>query len=131
MAKILTVTKQFEFCYGHKLPGYEGKCNRFHGHNATVEVEVAGKEPNGYPTMVIDFSKLKQIVGSVLESLDHQDLTSFFGDHDTEPMPPTAEVICGYLFNQISNVLPEGVKLVRLRVTETPSSWAEMKDYPI
>ena len=39
---MITVTKQFSFCYGHHLPGYEGKCCEQHGHNSTLEVEVYG-----------------------------------------------------------------------------------------
>ncbi len=38
------VTKCISFCYGHRLPGYPGKCRHLHGHNArammTLEEEV-------------------------------------------------------------------------------------------
>jgi len=138
---MITVTKKFSFCYGHRLPGYDGKCADFHGHNAEVEVEIAGWDENGYPTMVIDFSKLKAIVNGLLLELDHKDLTEFFV---TGPLafcagrfrketdgsyyrPATAETICGWLTQNIEAALPDGCRLERLRVTETPDSWAEYK----
>lgn len=120
---MISVCKRFEFCYGHRLPGYDGKCERLHGHNSVVEVEVtrsSGKSP--YPSMVVDFRDLKEIVNPILDRLDHFDLTDFFNG------PATAEVICQYIVNCIMQHLPEGVDLVRVRVTETPNSWAEWKE---
>lgn len=119
---MISVCKKFSFCYGHRLPEYEGKCSRFHGHNSEVEVEVTRNsgEPS-YPTMVIDFGELKELVNPILEKLDHFDLTEFFQG------PPTAETICRYIANAILSGLPKGVQLVRVKVTETPTSWAEWK----
>lgn len=119
---MISVCKRFEFCYGHRLPGYDGKCRFQHGHNSVVEVEVAGRDPSSYQCMVMDFGALKLTVGSILEELDHQDITDKF-----QGMPPVAEVICSWLTERISQKLPEGVRLIRLRVTETPNSWAEWK----
>jgi 6-pyruvoyltetrahydropterin/6-carboxytetrahydropterin synthase len=118
-----SICKRFEFCYGHKLPDYEGKCQFQHGHNAILEVEVCGRETTAYPTMIMDFKDLKFLVTTVLDNIDHQDLTDFFA-----PDPATAEVILDYLVREIRMNLPEGVELARLRVTETPDSWAEWKE---
>jgi 6-pyruvoyltetrahydropterin/6-carboxytetrahydropterin synthase len=35
---MITVTKSFDFCYAHHLPGYIGKCCQLHGHNGKLEV---------------------------------------------------------------------------------------------
>ena len=124
-----SITKRFEFCYGHRLPDYDGKCNQQHGHNSVVEVEVVGRDPDAYPTMVMDFGKLKEVAGQAIDNLDHQDLTGRFCE-PTYPhayLPPTAETICRHLVNVIRRDLPDGVELLRLRVTETPNSWAEWK----
>ena len=32
------VTREFEFCFGHRLKDYPGKCRHIHGHNAKVAV---------------------------------------------------------------------------------------------
>ena len=34
------VTKHIDFCYGHRLLNYEGKCRHLHGHNGRVEVHI-------------------------------------------------------------------------------------------
>lgn len=132
---MLSVTKQFSFCYGHRLPGYDGRCGNYHGHNASVEVEVAGRDEEAYPTMVMDFTDLKFIVTTILDQIDHQDLTTFFNHPDSQypygsdvEVPPTAETICLWLVEQIQQALPKGVSLVRLRVSETPTSWTEWRE---
>lgn len=114
-----TITKRFSFCYGHRLPEYSGKCSNFHGHNASVEVEVSGRDNDSYPGMVMDFGKLKIIVNDVIEELDHQDITDKF-----HGVPATAEVICEWLSIQLLKRLPEGISLQRLSVSETPDAWA-------
>ena len=141
---MLTVTKVFNFCYGHRLPDYEGKCRNYHGHNSRVEAEFAATSlKDGFPGMIVDFSVLKKEVGKIIDQLDHKDLNeylplqTFFAtdaiDPQTQkhfsprPVIPTAEVICQFLVNEIINKLPE-LDLVRLRVSETDDSWAEWKE---
>lgn len=122
---MVTITKKFSFCYGHRLPGYDGKCVNYHGHNSEVEVEVRGRDKGSYVTMVMDFSKLKGIVNPIIDLLDHRDLTEFepFGGE-----PPTAETICRWMAMKIKVRLPEDVFLSRIRVSETPDSWAEWRE---
>jgi len=36
-----TVTKRIDFCIGHRLLQYEGPCRNLHGHNLTLDLEVA------------------------------------------------------------------------------------------
>ena len=38
----LTISEEFEAA--HRLPDYDGKCCRLHGHNWRVEVAVRGKQ---------------------------------------------------------------------------------------
>ena len=33
-----SVTKRIDFCYGHRLLGYQGKCCHLHGHNGRAIV---------------------------------------------------------------------------------------------
>jgi 6-pyruvoyltetrahydropterin/6-carboxytetrahydropterin synthase len=127
--EMLTITKRFDFAYGHNLPGYNGACVRQHGHNAGVEVEVAlkGTPPaNTYPGMIIDFKDLKEAVNKILDEFDHRylnDLPDFMVNRT-----PTAENITNILAYKIQIALdPFKVILVRLRVSETPDSWAEWK----
>lgn len=32
------LTQELEFCYGHRLIHYSGKCRFLHGHNGRVEI---------------------------------------------------------------------------------------------
>jgi 6-pyruvoyltetrahydropterin/6-carboxytetrahydropterin synthase len=62
--------EQLVFCAAHFI-SYEGdKCERLHGHNYQVRVEVAGPlDDNRY---VFDFIALKRLLRSLVDSLDHR-----------------------------------------------------------
>jgi 6-pyruvoyltetrahydropterin/6-carboxytetrahydropterin synthase len=129
---MITATRKFNFCYGHRLPGYEGKCDQNHGHNSDLEVTIKGPPTyeylkvrdhlttEKYPTMVEDFAHIKRIVKlEVIKYLDHKDLTEFF-----DPHPPTAEVIVAWCWKQLFNAY--GSNLIELRLTEGPYSWVTL-----
>jgi 6-pyruvoyltetrahydropterin/6-carboxytetrahydropterin synthase len=66
------VTRQIDFCYGHRLLNYEGKCRHLHGHNgrAVITIEAATLDERG---MVLDFSDIKRVVSAWIdENLDHR-----------------------------------------------------------
>ena len=62
--------EQFSFCSGHFI-SYEGsKCERLHGHNYRVQVEVTGPlDENWY---VFDFIALKNLTKAITDDLDHR-----------------------------------------------------------
>jgi 6-pyruvoyltetrahydropterin/6-carboxytetrahydropterin synthase len=109
------VTRQIDFCYGHRLLNYEGKCRHLHGHNGKVEVELAAETLNTLG-MVRDFSEIKQIIQTWIdEQLDHKmilckrDPIIPFLDPARDPYylldeNPTAEaiakLICDYAVSQ-------------------------------
>jgi 6-pyruvoyltetrahydropterin/6-carboxytetrahydropterin synthase len=117
---MISVTKIFEFEAAHHLPEYEGACSHLHGHSYKLEVEVAGVVING---MVIDFSLLKRIVKrQIIDIYDHQNLNAFF-------VYPSAEKMVSHFVSILGNrgVLPENAQLVRLRLWETSTSYAEWR----
>ena len=120
----ITVTKRFSFCYGHYLPEYEGCCKNQHGHNSALEVTFNGNSAEKeYPTMVVDFSKIKKYVQPFVDKLDHQNLNDFF-------TYPTAETILRYFASEIQRYCPFGDCLVKMRLWETPdsySTWRRLK----
>jgi 6-pyruvoyltetrahydropterin/6-carboxytetrahydropterin synthase len=66
------VTREIEFCYGHRLLNYDGKCKHLHGHNGRAVISLASHDldPLG---MVMDFSRIKLIVQRWIdEALDHK-----------------------------------------------------------
>ncbi|MGP0069073.1 MAG: 6-pyruvoyl trahydropterin synthase family protein [Isosphaeraceae bacterium] len=65
------VTREIEFCYGHRLLNYDGKCRHLHGHNgrAVITLQGPGLDRCG---MLVDFGEIKQKVQEWIdENLDH------------------------------------------------------------
>jgi len=126
------VTREIDFCYGHRLLDYEGKCKNLHGHNgrAVIAIESRELDPRG---MVIDFSDIKRIVSRWIDdSLDHRmilrrddpavDALEKLG----EPMylidtNPTAENIAKLIFDYATS---QGIPIVECRLWETPRCFA-------
>ena len=126
------VKKVIEFCYGHRLLDYDGKCRNLHGHNAQLEIEVdsGGLDRLG---MVIDFGEIKNIAkGWVDDHLDHKMLL-----HRDDPIAkvlqdfeeplylmdgnPTTENITKLIFQALSQL---GLRVSRVSLWETPSGCA-------
>ena len=115
----LTVVSTFSSA--HNLRGYEGACENLHGHNWKVEAVIAspGLDKLG---MVMDFKKLKESVGRILDSLDHRYLNE---------VPPfdrenaTAENLARFIYQELSKALGKGdVSVLRVRVWESDTSAA-------
>jgi 6-pyruvoyltetrahydropterin/6-carboxytetrahydropterin synthase len=65
------VTREIDFCYGHRLLNYDGKCRHLHGHNgrAVVVLESDKLDARG---MLVDFSDIKrELQRWIDEHLDH------------------------------------------------------------
>jgi 6-pyruvoyltetrahydropterin/6-carboxytetrahydropterin synthase len=131
-----SVTKRIEFCYGHRLLDYDGICKHPHGHNAVAEIEVrtTSLDPRN---MVCDFSDIKRIVkGWIDRELDHK-MVLRRDDPLVKPLEqlgepiylldsnPTVERIARLIFEYASG---QGLPVVRVKVWETPSSYAEYSD---
>ena len=117
----VTVTKKFDFCYGHFLPDYNGDCKNQHGHNSVVEVEFGENPYQTFNGMVLDFKEIKKHVGPIINELDHKNLNEVMTDI------PTAENICVHIAKQIMLRCPFGKALLRVRVSETSDSFAEWR----
>jgi 6-pyruvoyltetrahydropterin/6-carboxytetrahydropterin synthase len=133
-----TVTRRIEFCYGHRLLDYAGKCKHLHGHNglAVIELSAEALDAKG---MVVDFSEIRdRIKNWIDENLDHrlilskkdpalaklQELGEPVYVIDTNP---TAEAIAKLLFDK-SRVLE--LPVVRVDLWETPNCMATYCEGP-
>ena len=126
------VTRQIDFCYGHRLLNYEGKCKYLHGHNgrALITIEAPQLDHRG---MVIDFSEIKQVVSTWIdETLDHRmildrkDPAVAMLEKLGEPMclideNPTAENIAKLIFEFTAN---KGFPVTEVQLWETPRCFA-------
>lgn len=66
------VTREIDFCYGHRLLNYDGKCKFLHGHNGRAIIAIESEQLDNRG-MVLDFSDIKRVVnGWIDENLDHR-----------------------------------------------------------
>src|SRR5262245_8889162 len=132
---MFTVTETLDFCYGHRLLRYKGKCAHLHGHNGRLEVMVSSQRLDEQ-SMVTDFSAIEKVVrGFIDANLDHKLLLSkddplvevlksrgeplFVMDSD-----PTAEAIARLIFERARAA---GLDVSEVRLWETPTSVASYR----
>lgn len=122
------VSRRIDFCYGHRLLNYQGKCRHLHGHNGKVviTIEASRLDQRG---MVLDFSEIKRVVSRWIdENLDHRMLLI----RDDPAVPaleklgeplylmdenPTAENIAKLIFDFGAS---QGFPVVEVSLWETP-----------
>jgi 6-pyruvoyltetrahydropterin/6-carboxytetrahydropterin synthase len=125
------------FDAAHVLTNHAGQCRNLHGHTYRVIVEVA-EEVDGQD-MVIDFKDLKQVLREViLERFDHAFIFDKASESECEiaavitkhgmksvglPFRSTAENLARHFFHGLA----ERVKVVSVKVYETPESCAEYR----
>jgi 6-pyruvoyltetrahydropterin/6-carboxytetrahydropterin synthase len=104
------------FSAAHALRGYDGACERFHGHNFKVIAFARAGELNDLG-MALDFKELSSYLGAVLEQLDHRNLNElpYFLERNA-----TAENIAEHIFHELAPRLqPTNVTLTRVTVEES------------
>ena len=55
------VARELEFCYGHRLLHYAGKCKHLHGHNGKAIITLRAESLDELG-MLVDFAEIKQKV---------------------------------------------------------------------
>lgn len=144
------VCKAFEVESGHQLSKHPDKCRFPHGHSRRVECVLAAETLDAME-MVCDFKVVKRLVGDFLERFDHalcvntEDaqyafLKAAYGDRviGFEGRDPTTEVLAQAIFEHLRSELSayangeqdsypvrRCVRVERVRVWETSTSWAE------
>ncbi len=106
------------FAAAHNLRNYKGKCENLHGHNYKVRVTLAGKELDS-TGLLYDFVHLKQVIQSVIRSLDHQYLNEL---KPFDVLNPSAENIAKHIFDETSRQMkstPNGAGISAITVWES------------
>jgi 6-pyruvoyltetrahydropterin/6-carboxytetrahydropterin synthase len=131
-----TVTRRIEFCYGHRLLNYDGKCRFLHGHNG-VAVVTSAAEALDERGMVVDFADIKRDVSQWIdENLDHRMILNRRDPVVTrlqelgEPLylldvNPTAENIARLIFDY---AVSQGFPVKSVTLWETPQCFATYED---
>ncbi len=103
---------EFYFAAAHRLPRYDGPCQRLHGHNYRFFVAVEG-DVDPRSGMIADFGEIKRVVQEhVLARVDHRDLNDVLEN-------PTAENISRWIWEALDGRLPG---LAEVRLYEIPDS---------
>ncbi|MDB5384430.1 MAG: queD [Planctomycetaceae bacterium] len=129
------VTQEIDFCYGHRLLNYAGKCRHLHGHNGRllITLEAAELDSRG---MLVDFSDIKQSIRTWVDNeLDHRmilneldpiipALRQFDEPLFLIPHNPTAENIARLIFDLTRD---RGFPVIEVSLWETTKSYATYK----
>jgi 6-pyruvoyltetrahydropterin/6-carboxytetrahydropterin synthase len=106
------------FAAAHNLRGYKGKCENLHGHNYKVRVTLAGQELDS-AGLLYDFVHLKQVIQSVVRSLDHKYLNEM---KPFDVLNPSAENIARHIYDETVKQLrdaPNGAAVASITVWES------------
>ncbi len=106
---------QKEFAGAHSLRGYDGECERLHGHNWKVEVTLRGKELN-HLGMVIDFKIVKELLEKVLSRFDHSYLNELEEFHHENP---TTENVSKIVYENLNKELPPEISIAKVKTWES------------
>ena len=138
------ICKTIEIENGHMLSKREDNCRFPHGHSRRIEI-VVRSDATDAGGMVCDFKVLKKSVAEYFKKFDHAlcmntsdpmyaSLKQAYGEHIVgfEATEPTSEILAYTFFRAVDEIISSpdfpkapGAKLVRLRVQETATSWAE------
>lgn len=138
-----SVTRRFQFCAGHRVYRHESKCAHPHGHNYVLYATFVAKEsltPLDALGRVIDFSLIKAILGSYIDSVidhgflwfkDDEEMFKIFSQNDYKHLcmeyNPTAENIGRFLLEVCKDLFKHTeVKCVKIKLYETENCFAEV-----
>ena len=127
------ITKQFKFCAAHKYWNQKWSEDknyeifeddvRVHGHNYELDITLKGNI-NIDSGFIINISKLKDVVDkNVIKFLDHSEIqkdVKWFKDKQ-----PSTENLVLFIWEQIVDDIPDGAKLYKIKLRETPTIYTE------
>jgi len=106
------LTEEFSFEAAHRIRNKRKEYGELHGHSHRVFVTLSG-QPDPEVGWLIDQQEFREIVGRVIERLDHRYLNEFLEK-------TTAESIALYLFKEIGKSLCfNELKLDSVKVCKT------------
>lgn len=118
-----TICKRFEFSASHRLDTLPEThpCFRLHGHNYAVEVELGSDVLNEH-SFVFDYRLMDPFKQWIDNVIDHRHL------NDLAPNGLTsAERLAQWLHDIVCAFVPANVRVLAVRVSETPKTWAEFR----
>lgn len=109
------------FSAAHQLRGYNGDCEKIHGHNWKIQVYVLANKLNEID-IAIDFHELKDLTEEVIAPLDHTFLNEIFPFTEKNP---SSENIAKWIFDSLKKKLnDDNVHLSAITVWESETASA-------
>ena len=114
-----------QFSAAHNLRAYQGRCEKLHGHNWRIEVEITSSRLNKL-SMVCDFKEARKKLEKVLARLDHSHLNNlpYFKKNN-----PTSEKIAEFIYANLKrSIKAKGLILKQVTVWETAAAQASFSE---
>lgn len=133
---MLSITKIVRFEAAHVISTHKGACSNIHGHSYELHITICGETLNE-SAMLLDFTELKKMITkTVLNDFDHALLLKRNAINVAASKnvvtkicwlthEPSAEFLVMYIAQQLEPLIPASLKLKRVRLFETDSSYAE------
>lgn len=85
-AAFVSITRVFQFCAGHRVFQHESKCSNLHGHNYRAHVTITARDGKSLDHLgrVVDFSRVKAIIGEWIEAEWDHGFVFFVDDYDVK-----------------------------------------------
>lgn len=137
-----TVTKEITWDMAHRLSDYNGPCKNLHGHTYKLQVTIGHRLGIANSIgMIIDFNDLKDLMNEIKSKFDHTCVLEGKDNIDKALIKalkaancrvfvtgyvPTAENMLQHIAEFICNELDEIFTIDKIRLYETPTSYAEV-----
>jgi len=134
---MIRMAQRFEFSAAHRLhnPNFSpeknlelfGKCNNPNGHGHNYELEVlVGGQPDPHSGQIMPLTHFQRLVNEhIIDVFDHKHLN--LDCPEFAELNPTVENIAQVIFSRLQGVFPTGVKLIAIKVWETPKTCCEVR----
>ena len=115
------VSVETRFWASHQLALPDGTKEPMHNHNWSVTAEVASENLNNM-AVVMDFDRLKEMLDNIIGQFDNKSIDNggFFRQNN-----PSAENVARYIYDELKQKLPQGLKLSSITVVEQPGCSAK------
>jgi 6-pyruvoyltetrahydropterin/6-carboxytetrahydropterin synthase len=113
---MFTISVERHFHASHQLTLPDGSKEPVHSHDWIVIVDLSSEKLNNMG-VVMDFRVLKVMIDKTVAGFNNKTLESigYFQQNN-----PSAENVAKYIYEKLLIELPEGVKLLNVRVMEEP-----------
>lgn len=118
---MFTIIVETHFWASHQLALPDGSKEPPHNHNWSVSAEVQSEKLDNM-AVVMNFEQLKEMLDNIVSKFDNKGIneSGFFRQNN-----PSAENVAKYIYDNLKQKLPEGLKLRSVAVAEQPGCVAK------